>query len=298
MTELPESSGTVGVVGIGRMGHGMAVSLVRSGFPVTFIVHHSRRHAEALSGHGCREMPTLRALVDECDVLLLSLPSSTEVGQVLSVVETSQGPRQRLILDHHDLAAVRDQAVGRARATKQTWAHLVAMLLSPGGPPKPRRGVWSRSWAETPARGPLQSASPQPTASTSSGSAPQGAAHTLKLLNNMLSIGHACLAVEVMRAAESHGIDRAELRDIASLGAARSAAFAALVSFREGDDSVLNYSIASGLKDLNYAAATFDFDRWSAVIAAARAMLQQSCSEGLGQLNMPGLLPDLHMPSV
>ena len=121
---------------------------------------------------------------------------------------------------------------------------------------------------------------------------PVGAGHRLKLLNNMLTMGHVCLAAEVIRAAEAEGVDPVQLRQIASCGAARSAALEVLVDFRLGDTSVLDFSITNAAKDLDYAAATFDLASWSEVISGVRALIRRAIRDGRGDRNLPWLLSE------
>ena len=73
---------TVGFIGLGRMGQGMARNLARAGVPL--VVHDVRRPAaEALAGHGAEVAPQPADLAARAGLIFLCLPSETEVEDAL-----------------------------------------------------------------------------------------------------------------------------------------------------------------------------------------------------------------------
>jgi 3-hydroxyisobutyrate dehydrogenase len=281
-----DGPGSVGVVGIGRIGVGIAISLARVGFQVGFVVHRSRDRTHLLQGAGCREEPDLRSLIGHSDVLLLCLPSAVEVANVLTEVEDCRGPRMGLIID----------TTTSAPAETRRWAGRLAelgIILCDApvtrGPKEAMNGRLNTLFGGGDAAWSL--ARPVITAYSENiiRTGPVGSGHQLKLLNNMLSIGQVCLAVEVFRAARDHGVDVVQLRDVSHLGGGRSAAFEALVDFAGGDGTVLDFAISTALKDLDYAVETFGMQSWANVVPAAQMILRGAQRRGLADRNLPFL---------
>ena len=73
---------TVGFIGLGRMGHGMARNLLQAGVPL--LVHDVRRQAaEPLAADGAGVAANPADLAARADLVFLCLPSETEVEAVL-----------------------------------------------------------------------------------------------------------------------------------------------------------------------------------------------------------------------
>jgi 3-hydroxyisobutyrate dehydrogenase-like beta-hydroxyacid dehydrogenase len=278
---------TVGVVGIGRMGSAMAAHLARSGLDTGFVAHRSRERVDDLVRSGCREAVDVATLAAECEALVLSLPSSAEVSGTLGTIAALDGRKPRLLLD--TTTALPAETERWAQELSRAGITLCDAPVT-GGPPEARAGRLNTLFGGsddhwTRAEPIVRSYSEQVVRA-----GPVGAGHRLKLLNNMLTVGYVCLAAEALRAAEEHGVDIVKLRDVATLGAAHTVALESLVAFRGGDDSVLDFTIAAALKDLDYAAATFELDQWSAVVAGARDVLRRAVDDGLGEHTLPWLL--------
>lgn len=72
---------TVGVIGLGAMGSAIAIRLTQAGFDVIGIDLHERNMAE-LEDHGGRRAATPRAMAEEADFILTSLPSAEAFHEV------------------------------------------------------------------------------------------------------------------------------------------------------------------------------------------------------------------------
>ena len=75
---------TVGFVGVGLMGHGMAKNIVEKGYPLSVIAHRNRAPVEDLVGRGAVEVATLEAMAAACSVIFLCLTGSPEVAAVVA----------------------------------------------------------------------------------------------------------------------------------------------------------------------------------------------------------------------
>jgi len=92
----PDNKLRVGLIGLGLMGRGMGLSLLRAGHSLGIVAHRRRENADELVKGGAWEAPDAASLATLCDVIVLCLPSIEATQAVLfgegSVV---QGAAQR-----------------------------------------------------------------------------------------------------------------------------------------------------------------------------------------------------------
>ena len=74
---------TVGFIGVGLMGHGMAKNIVEKGYPLLVMAHRNRAPVDDLVARGAREVPSPRAMAAEADVIVLCVTGSPQVEAVL-----------------------------------------------------------------------------------------------------------------------------------------------------------------------------------------------------------------------
>src|SRR5262245_41051213 len=72
----------IGFIGAGMMGRGMAANLMRSGHEVWVIAHRNRAPIDELVREGAREAPSLEALAQESEVIMLCLSTAKVVEEV------------------------------------------------------------------------------------------------------------------------------------------------------------------------------------------------------------------------
>ena len=80
MTATKES---VGFIGVGLMGQGMARNLVDKGFPLTVMGHRNRKPVEELVAAGAVEARTANELAARSDIIFLCVTGSPQVEAVL-----------------------------------------------------------------------------------------------------------------------------------------------------------------------------------------------------------------------
>ena len=74
---------TIGLVGLGLMGRGIGLSLLRAGHTLNILPNRRRETAEELIDAGATEVATPAELAGRCDVIVSCLPSSEAVKQVM-----------------------------------------------------------------------------------------------------------------------------------------------------------------------------------------------------------------------
>jgi len=194
-----------GLIGLGNMGRGMALSLLRKGHAVLgFDLSAETRAARAAEGIAIAD--DLPALLSACDILILSLPHAAAVR---AVIEGSAGVLAHaapgtLVID----TTTSEPALTRELACKLRAAGH-AMLDAPvsGGP----RGALAGTMTMVVGGEAADLARAMPLLEAMSAKrvhvGPSGAGHVTKLVNNLLCGAHLVLLGEAMRLIEEAGLD-------------------------------------------------------------------------------------------
>ncbi|MBN3810472.1 NAD(P)-dependent oxidoreductase [Paraburkholderia sp. Ac-20347] len=214
---------TVGVIGLGNMGRGMAGSLQRGGFDVLGF-DAAPGVAAALAEQGvvsARE--SIADIARDADVLLLSLPTSAIVEQV--------------VLGEHGVLAnarpgtiVIDTTTADPDSTRRVAAELaergIGFIDAPvsGGP----KGAATATMTMVLGGADAHIEAVTPILETISAKrvhvGPVGAGHVTKLLNNLLTGVHLLVASEAVRTARAAGVDPEKLVDALNGGSGRNSA--------------------------------------------------------------------------
>ena len=70
---------TIGFIGVGLMGHGMAKNIVEKGWPLLVVSHRSRAPVDDLVGRGAREVASPREMAAQADIIHLCVSGSAQV---------------------------------------------------------------------------------------------------------------------------------------------------------------------------------------------------------------------------
>ena len=74
----------VGFIGLGHMGHGMAVNIVKRGFPLQVMAHRSRNAIDDLVQRGASEVSSPKTMAAYCDIVILCVPGAKEVEALVA----------------------------------------------------------------------------------------------------------------------------------------------------------------------------------------------------------------------
>nr|WP_281274771.1 NAD(P)-dependent oxidoreductase [Azospirillum griseum] len=272
---------TVGVVGLGNMGRGMALSLLRGGFKVvgTDASADTRR---ALAGEGVETVDTVAEVASRAEVIVLSLPTAAIVTEVV----TGSGG---LLASARDGVLVIDTSTSHPDTTRRLARQLaeVGMTLidAPvsGGPKAAITGqltmVLGGGEADIARAEPVLTA--MSTKRVRVGDV--GAGHVAKIANNLMCAAHLIVAGEVARLAKSAGVPTEQLLEGINAGSGRSGV--TQVNFPTW---VLNGAFNSGFtmklmrKDVRLAAELIDQTGLRLPLAAEVARLWSESAESIG----------------
>jgi len=210
----------IGVVGLGKMGFGMAASLARAGFTV-----HGHDINPALAAQsaeaGIGFSADLPALLREADALVLSLPHARDVEAVLLAPGglLERRGRKVVVID----TSTSDPGTSRRLAARLAEAgHGLLDAPVSGGPAGAASGSLTMMIGGEAKD--LKAARPvlEAMAARLVHVGPSGAGNVAKLVNNLLVAAHLVAAGEAMRLAEAAGLPAEEALKVVNAATGRS----------------------------------------------------------------------------
>ena len=248
MAEKPR----IGYIGVGLMGHGAAKNILLKGYALTILGNRNRAPVEDLVGRGAREVRTAQEVAAASDVVFTCLPSSVEVEAVVL------GERGILAGAHAGMILV-DSTTADPNSTRRIGAELekrgCAMVDGPLGrtPKEAEEGKLNTFLGGRPEIVARVRPVIECYAETVIDAGPLGSGHTLKLINNFISIGTSAVIAEAVATAAKLGVDLRTLYKVVSSGGANSAMFQMMMPWvLEGDDSKLKGPLRIAGKDMRF----------------------------------------------
>ena len=252
-----ENFKTVGVIGLGNMGRGMALTLQRSGYAVLGL-DKSEQVAAVARDAGIPLASSLPELARTCSAIVLSLPTSAIVRAVLEGAEglLANAAPGTLLID----TTTADPQITRelAAVLKEKNIRFVDAPVS-GGPTGAMKGELTMfiggSEEDVAYANPILSA--LGTKRFHIGDVSAG--HVAKLINNLLTASHLVTASEAFRLANAAGISTEQLIEAVNAGSGRSG-----VTLFNYPTRILNNTYSSGFtmqlmrKDVNLAVSLGD----------------------------------------
>lgn len=269
---------TIGFVGVGLMGHGMAKNLTEAGHKVTVIAHTNRAPVEDLLTRGASEAATLEELGAASSIVHICAPGSPDVEKIVASLMPSL-PKGAVIVDCS--TSDPNSTIALAGQLEAAGFHMVDAPL--GGTPvqaeagelatmvgaspevferiKPVLSAWARSIVHL---------------------GPVGTGHKMKLLNNFLSLGYAAMYSEAISLSEKVGIS-IEQFDSVIRGSRMDCGFyqTFMGHALEGNREAHKFTLNNAVKDLKYLESMADGVTLSNPIGnAAKNSFAQAVSAG------------------
>lgn len=250
MTDKP----TIGFIGVGLMGHGMAKNIMAGGYPLVIKGNRNRAPVEDLVSRGATEVQTAREMAERCDIIHLCLSNSPQVESVIRGPDgILDGARKGLIVvDTTTADPTSTMALADAMA-----GHGVEMVDAPlGRTPKEAEegmldamvGASADAFAKV-----------QPVIETWSGSITHiggvGAGHKMKLIMNFMSMSYAAVYSEALSLAVKSGLSPQTVKDVMApsrMGCGFFDTFFASALMENPEAH--RFAIANAAKDVRYVA--------------------------------------------
>ncbi|WP_429579967.1 NAD(P)-dependent oxidoreductase [Paraburkholderia youngii] len=272
---------TVGVVGLGNMGRGMALSAKRAGFTVLGF-DANQESVRALGEGGVLASASIADIARQVEVLILSLPTSAIVEQVVfgegGVLESAKPGL--IVIDTTTAEPNSTRKV--ATALREARIRFIDGPVS-GGP----KGAATATMTMVLGGADEDVAAVQPLLSAISAKqvhvGPAGAGHVTKLINNLLTGVHLLVTSEAVRAAEAVGVDKERLIEALSGGSGKNSA-----TLTNYPTWILNGKFDSGFtmklmrKDMRLAMALLESQGVSAPVAREAGRLWANSEASIG----------------
>jgi len=240
---------SIGFVGVGLMGHGMARNLLDAGYPITTIAHKNRAPVEDLVSHGANEATTLANVASASSIIHICAPGSPQVEAIVSelmpamsagtvIIDCSTSdPKSTITLSQRLEAAGHDLADAPLGGTPvQAEAGELSTMV--GGSDsvferiKPVISAWAKAIVHI---------------------GPTGTGHKMKLLNNFLSLGYAALYSEAITLSEKVGISTAQFDSVIRGSRMDCGFYQTFMGYAvEGNREAHKFTLSNATKDLLY----------------------------------------------
>lgn len=249
------SKPSVGFVGVGLMGHGMAKNLVSKGWPLVVLGHRKREPVEHLKSLGAREAATPRELAAQCEIVHLCVTGSPQVEALMRGADglLAGAKPGTVIIDCSTSNPVSTLAL--AEEAKARGVHFVDAPLS-RTPKEAEAGTLDTMVGAEPE----VFARIEPVLRAWAGNVvhlgPVGLGHKMKLINNFVAMGYAALFSEALAIARKSGLTVEQFHSVIGSGRMRSPFYDTFMQWTlAGDENAHRFTISNAHKDMRYLAA-------------------------------------------
>ncbi|MBC7281835.1 NAD(P)-dependent oxidoreductase [Hoeflea sp.] len=246
MTHAPE---TIGFVGAGLMGHGMARNIVKKGYSLTVIAHRNRAPIEDLVQRGAIEAQSMQDLAGACSVIFLCLTGSPQVeaavaalkpglkkGSVIIDCSTSEPTVTARLASELAEIGVDFADAPLSRTPKEAWEGTLDCMVGARDEVFARIEPLIATWAAKIIHvGGI------------------GDGHKMKLLNNFISLGYAALYSEALALSRKVGIPVTEFDKVIRGGRMDCGFYQTFMGYAlEGNREAHKFTLGNAYKDMRY----------------------------------------------
>ncbi len=245
---------TIGFIGLGLMGHGMAKNIVEKGYSLRVMAHRRREAVEDLIGRGAVEVSTPREMAEVCEIVFLCVTGSP---QVEANVRGDDGllaglQKDAIIVDCSTSDPVSTLAL--AEEIRAAGGHLADAPLS-----RTPKEAWEGTLDAMVGADPEVFARIKPVIETWAGVivhlGPTGLGHKMKLINNFIGMGYAALYAEALAIARKSGLSASQVDSVIRPGRLSNGFYETFMKWTlEQDENAHRFSISNAHKDMAYLA--------------------------------------------
>ncbi|MDC1201061.1 NAD(P)-dependent oxidoreductase [Planktomarina temperata] len=246
---------TIGFIGVGLMGHGIAKNLLAAGYPVYVLAHRNRAPVEDLMSKGAKEVKTLADMARNTTVIHICAPGSPDVEAI--VVELLPDLRPDTVIIDCSTSDPNSTARLAARLAEQ-GCHMADAPLG-GTPVQAESGELSTMIGATEDIYARITPVVETWARSIVHMGDNGAGHKMKLLNNFLSLGYAAMYSEALALAEKVGITTAQFDSVIRGSRMDCGFYQTFMGYAvEGNREAHKFTLKNALKDTSYLANMAD----------------------------------------
>ena len=242
----------IGLVGVGLMGHGIALNIARKGYALTVLEHPGNQPLDDLRALGVASAATVQALARQVQVLILCVTGSPQVEAVLLGEQGALAALRpgTVVIDCSTAIPTSTEAVARAVAAAGGRFLDAPMTRTPKEAAEGRLNLLVGGDAALLAEClPLLQCFAENVTHTGA----VGSGHRMKLLHNYVSLGSVALIAEAAACAQAGGVAPQVFVDVLAKGGGGGVALERLRPYLlQHDASSLRFFMSNALKDLGY----------------------------------------------
>jgi len=242
----------VGFIGLGLMGHGMAQNIRRKGFPLLVMAHRNRAPVDDLVAQGAREVASAAEMAAAADAIVLCVTGSPQVEALVRGPEgIAANARPGLLVIDCSTSDPVSTGTLAAELTAQGLRFVDAPLAKT--PKEAAAGTLDVMAGGEPDV--VEAALPilRSFSAKVVHVGPVGAGHTMKLLNNFVSVGYGALYSEALALGAKVGIRPAEFHAVLSGGRMSCGFYDTFMKYVvERDRDAHRFTLQNAHKDMRY----------------------------------------------
>ena len=244
----------IGFIGLGAMGSGMAGNLLAKGFPLTVLAHKRREAIDDLVANGATEARTARDLALASDIVVLCVTGSSQVEQAIKGADgLASAGKPLLIIDCSTSNPSSTVALAADLAASGITLIDAPLARTPKEAAEGKLDVMAGGEQEVFARAkPVLNAFAARVIHTG----PTGSGHTMKLLNNFISMGYSAIYSEALTLGVKAGLTP-QVFDSVIRGSRMDCSFyQAFFEFvLNRNENAQRFAMVNALKDMSYLAS-------------------------------------------
>ena len=255
---MTSTSETIGFIGLGFMGHGMAKNIVDKGYPLTILGRSKREAIEDLTLRGAVEVKTAAEVAARSSIVFLCVTGSRDVEAIVRgehglasgmkpgslIVDCSTSDPNSTLALAAELAprGVHFVDAPLSRTPKEAWEGKLDTMVGASDDIFARLKPVLETWAGRVVH-----------------IGGVGDGHRMKLLNNFVSLGYAALYSEALALSQKVGISPDRFNSVISGGRMDCGFYQTFMRWTlEVDRDAHKFTIANAFKDLRYLEAMAD----------------------------------------
>ena len=239
----------IGFIGVGYMGYGMALNLLKNNYNLKLIAHKNRKPINKLVKKGAKEEKSLKLLARSCNLIIICVSDTPTALKVIKKI-ISYLQKNTMIID-----ITTHNANGSINIKNKLSHFNIKYVEAPvmGGPVQAEEGVLGAIVGCEKKELNFVKKILLNFCKNVFYFGPVGAAAKAKLVSNFLSLGTATFVIETIKVADKLGIDIKKLYEVSKLGSGNSGALN-----RIAEKAINNnykgyiFSVNNTVKDLNY----------------------------------------------
>lgn len=280
----------IGFIGVGLMGHGMVVNLMKAGHELTVLAHRNRAPIDEVVSRGAQEARDLGELARDAAIILICV-STAEAVETLVRSLSAHLEEGQIVID----ATTSTPQVSRRLAAELARRNIrFADAPMTGGPEQVVAGEAGALVGADDATFQIIEPVLRSYCGRVAHFGPVGAGHTAKLISNYLACGMVMLIADSYGAARRANIDWKKLYEVQLQGSTNSGALKKMIGpALDGNFDGYRFSIANAAKDMRYYCdLAKTLGELTPLAQAAGRMLQAAAESGDGEQNVSRLLEE------